>query len=167
MIRRWMTGVALAAVVATTIGCDQVSKRLATKHLLGAPARSYFGDTLRLVYAQNTGAFLSLGSSLPAGMKTALFSFGTAMVLAACVVVIVRHRSVTLPVLGLALVVAGGLSNLADRVARGAVIDFVNVGIGPLRTGIFNVADMTIVAGVALILLGSRRERIVEDGSGA
>ena len=61
--------------------------------------------------------------------------------------------------LGLALVVAGGVSNLADRVAHGAVVDFLNVGLGSLRTGIFNVADMAIMTGVGLILLWAHRRK--------
>jgi signal peptidase II len=44
------------------------------------------------------------------------------------------------------------MSNLADRMAIGSVIDFLNVGIGPVRTGIFNVADMAIMAGIAMVL---------------
>jgi signal peptidase II len=60
--------------------------------------------------------------------------------------------------LGLAFLWAGGVSNLADRVARGGrVVDFLNVGVGPLRTGIFNVADMAIMLGVALVLLTGRK----------
>jgi signal peptidase II len=56
----------------------------------------------------------------------------------------------------LSLVCAGGLSNLIDRVAYdGRVIDFLNVGIGSLRTGIFNVADMAITFGAILMLLES------------
>src|SRR5262245_35347876 len=141
MIRKWATRAALLTVAATTIGCDQVSKQLATSHLMGSPRQSWFGDSLRLEYAENTGAFLSLGSGRWPGLRTALFSFGTAIIVAVCLVAIARHRSVTVSVLGLTLVAAGGLSNLADRVARGFVVDFLNVGIGPLRTGIFNVAD--------------------------
>ena len=57
----------------------------------------------------------------------------------------------------LALIVAGGLGNLYDRVFEGgAVTDFLNVGVGPLRTGIFNVADVAIVAGVLLMMLSSK-----------
>jgi signal peptidase II len=153
VIHRRATAVALLSVVAMTIGCDQVSKDLARIHLMGGPGQSYLGDSIRLVYAENSGAFLSLGSGLPAGVRTAFFSFGTAVILAFCIIAIARHRSLTLSVLGLTLVAAGGVSNLADRVARGSVVDFLNVGIGSLRTGIFNVADMAILSGVALIVL--------------
>ena len=52
---------------------------------------------------------------------------------------------------------AGGLSNLVDRIAMGSVIDFLNIGIGPIRTGIFNVADVAIMAGIALLLVDQYR----------
>ncbi|HEX8522706.1 MAG TPA: signal peptidase II, partial [Tepidisphaeraceae bacterium] len=66
---------------------------------------------------------------------------------------------------GLTLVAAGGVSNLADRIAHGSVIDFLNVGIGSLRTGIFNLADMAIMAGMAMLLLWAHRQR--KPGEGA
>src|SRR5262245_45076599 len=112
MIRSWAMRFVLLAVVATTIGCDQVSKDLARKHLMGGLRLSWLGDLVRLQYAENAGAFLSLGAELPAGLRTAFFSAGTAVLLAACVVAIARHRTPTLWVVGLTLVVAGGLSNL-------------------------------------------------------
>jgi signal peptidase II len=117
---------------------------------------------VRLEYAENTGAFLSLGSELPAWARTALFSAGPAVALLACVVAMVRHRWRRLALLGLCLAFAGGLSNLLDRVIHGRVVDFLNVGIGSLRTGIFNVADMAIMAGVAL-LVGSHYAAREED----
>jgi CheY-like chemotaxis protein len=53
--------------------------------------------------------------------------------------------------LGALLLAAGGIGNLIDRVMReGAVIDFMNMGVGSLRTGIFNIADVQIMIGVAL-----------------
>jgi signal peptidase II len=57
------------------------------------------------------------------------------------------------------LFVAGGASNLVDRITYGMVIDFMNVGIGPLRTGIFNVADIAVVVGGILMLEGYRSDR--------
>ena len=53
----------------------------------------------------------------------------------------------------LGLILAGGVGNLIDRVRLdGIVIDFLNLGIGGVRTGIFNVADIAITAGFLLLL---------------
>ena len=57
------------------------------------------------------------------------------------------------------LFIAGGLSNWFDRVSAGRVIDFMNIGIGGLRTGIFNVADVAIMVGAALFVLAELRFR--------
>jgi signal peptidase II len=61
---------------------------------------------------------------------------------------------------GVALFVAGGVSNLLDGIAYGKVIDFMNVGLGPVRTGIFNVADVAIMLAATLVVFaGSSRPR--------
>jgi signal peptidase II len=52
----------------------------------------------------------------------------------------------------LSLVCAGGIGNLIDRFSWGYVRDFLNVGLGPIRTGIFNVADAAMMAGCFLVL---------------
>jgi signal peptidase II len=66
---------------------------------------------------------------------------------------------------GLALLIGGGVSNLVDRISRGAVVDFLNLGIGSLRTGIFNVADMAIMSGIALLIV--RRTGRLKAGDNA
>ena len=56
-----------------------------------------------------------------------------------------------------ALIIGGGLSNLVDRIInQGAVIDFLNVGIGSLRTGILNLADMAIMVGMFIFVVCKR-----------
>lgn len=51
------------------------------------------------------------------------------------------------------LVLSGGLGNLLGRIMNGGrVIDFMNLGIGSLRTGIFNVADVYITVGVVVLV---------------
>ena len=52
----------------------------------------------------------------------------------------------------LALVISGGIGNLIDRVTRGYVIDFIFMGIGPLHTGVFNIADIAITSGLIMML---------------
>jgi signal peptidase II len=155
---KWSLKLALLAVVVTTIGCDQVSKRVASTHLMGGRGQSYLGDSFRLEYAENPGGFLSLGAELPSWARTALFSVGTSVMLLACLVAAFRRRWRRLALLGLSLAFAGGISNLADRVLHGRVVDFLNVGVGSVRTGIFNVADMAVMLGVALLLSSHRDE---------
>jgi signal peptidase II len=64
----------------------------------------------------------------------------------------------------LSLICGGGCGNLIDRIAHGGyVIDFLNVGVGGLRTGIFNIADMAIMAGALLMVLPSaKRDKTFE-----
>jgi signal peptidase II len=155
-MRKWAAQLTLLSMVILTIGCDQVSKRVASLHLVDTPGKSYLGDALRLEYAENRGAFLSLGADLPSWARTALFTVGTSFVLTGCLVSLFIRRWPRLAVVGICLYFAGGASNLADRLADGHVIDFLNIGVGPLRTGIFNVADMAVLAGVALFLIGQR-----------
>lgn len=153
----------LALAVLTTIGCDRVTKDAATLLLAGEPDRSYLVDTVRLGYAENTGGFLGLGADLPPGARTAVFTVATGLLLIALIVIAVRSTLPAPSTLGLALFVAGGASNWIDRVLRGSVVDFLNVGIGPLRTGVFNVADVAVMVGVGLVAVGEfRRERLVE-----
>jgi len=141
---------ALLMLAVVTIGCDRVTKHLATTTLGDAPERSFMHDTVRLQYAENTGGFLSLGADWPAPVRTAVFTLGNAVLLMLMVFVAVRDRWSGVSALGVVLFAAGGLSNVVDRIARGSVVDFLNVGVGSVRTGIFNVADMAIMSGVAL-----------------
>src|SRR5215470_8420096 len=136
----------------STIGCDRVTKHIVATTLAGSPAQSYLGGIFRLEYAENSGAFLSLGSTLPDWARTGLLIFGAAAGLVVVAVASVRFRCVGLQLFGAMLFIAGGASNLIDRIARGSVVDFMNVGVGSLRTGIFNVADIALMLGVALMV---------------
>lgn len=61
--------------------------------------------------------------------------------------------------LALGLVIGGALGNMTDRVMRGAVADFfylhTTLPVGPLANYVFNVADVAITVGVALLLYES------------
>lgn len=142
----------LCLLLAVTAGCDRVTKHFAVTNLAGAPHQSFLADTVRLQYHENPGAFLAVGATWSLAARTAMFQFGNAVFLAVAGFVAARYRWSRVARCGLVLFLAGGLSNLTDRIAIGSVIDFLNIGIGPLRTGIFNVADVAILTGVALVL---------------
>ena len=147
----------LLITIGATIGCDRVTKHVATTTLSEAPSRSFLADTFRLEYTENAGAFLGLGADWPRAVQTTVFGVGNGLLLVALVVLARRGRWPRAALLGVALFVAGGASNLLDRIMYGTVIDFMNVGIGSVRTGIFNVADMAIMLGAGILVLESHR----------
>jgi signal peptidase II len=149
----------LGATLFLCVGCDQATKVAAQQWLSGKPTASYWGDTVRLTYLQNRGAFLSMGADWPEWVRWLLFTVvSLIMVLVALGFVIHRLRGETRlrwlsPVMAGTLLAAGGIGNLIDRCIRdGAVIDFLNVGIGSLRTGVFNVADVQIMAALGIFV---------------
>jgi signal peptidase II len=144
---------ALLALVAACVGCDQGTKRLAESHLSPGERISLLGDTVRLELAHNPGAFLGLGSALPERGRALLFTWGVGLIVLGALFVAFRARTPARMAAAGALAAAGGLGNLWDRIATGGwVVDFLNLGIGPLRTGIFNVADVAIMTAVVLLI---------------
>ena len=147
-------------VLVSCVGCDQATKSIAVSVLPEMKTFSYLGDTLRLQLAYNRGAFLSLGSSLPDVWRHGVFTIGIGFFLIGALTIALffkpGHFSL---VLGVSLFSAGGIGNLIDRIANnGSVVDFINIGIGPVRTGIFNVADIAIMSGSILLFLAALRK---------
>ena len=150
---RILRTVLLAGIVVSTIGCDQATKHMARTHLAGSTL-SFVGGCVRIALAQNEGGFLSIGASLPSGLRATVFLLGVASGLLVAAVYLVRTPSLRFSALLCAwLVWAGGLSNLLDRAFfAGRVTDFMTVGLGPLHTGVFNLADVAIMAGGVLLV---------------
>jgi signal peptidase II len=141
-----------ALIIVLAVACDQAAKHAARLTLRGAGVIPIAGDFVVLVYAENDGAFLGLGSTWPRPLRIALLSVLPSLAMIAACVALVRSRPGGLA--GFALVIGGGTGNLIDRLARdGRVTDFLNVGVGPVRTGIFNLADLFLMVGVAVLLL--------------
>jgi signal peptidase II len=150
LFKRWCL---IVLPVAGTVGCDRVTKHIAAQKLAGLPTQSFFADTLRLGYAENTGGFLSLGANLPAPVRTIIFTSATGVLLVMLIAAAWRNGWDRWRTVALSLFIAGGASNWVDRLASGRVVDFLNLGIGSVRTGVFNVADVAIMAGVALLFV--------------
>lgn len=146
-------------IILFCIGCDQATKFIARGFLVPGEPLSYLGDTFRLQYAENTGAFLSLGASLPEAWRHIVFTIVVGLILFALLLHLLLSRGLSFNhVALLSLVCGGGFSNLIDRIVyNGSVTDFLNIGIGSLRTGIFNVADLAITAGAILLAIDSLR----------
>ena len=149
---------AVALVLCCTAGCDQATKHLARTGSLPFSHADAGAFRLELGLVQNPGAFLSLGSSLPPATRMACSILVGCALLFLLVRLLVGSEVRWPAFLGLACVCAGGLSNLFDRLFyHGLVTDFIFLRLGPLHTGIFNVADMVIVAGILLLLASFQR----------
>lgn len=142
-------------ILLASVGCDHAAKQLAHDTLTNAPGVSVAADSVRFELVSNHGAFLSLGENLPVEVRRLLLLVGVPVLLViACVFFLHTGFSSTAAVAALGLIAGGGTANWLDRLVNdGAVTDYVSVGLGPLRTGIFNLADVLIIAGVALLLL--------------
>jgi signal peptidase II len=156
LITRFLLIVLLALVC---VALDQWTKQVAQELLMDTRPIVLWNNALRFHYAENPGAFMSLGAEWSPAMRNLMFVVVNGLTLPLVVVLTVRSPEIgRWQQVAVALIVGGGLGNLVDRFTNnGAVIDFINMGIGPWRTGIFNVADIAVVVGVLLMLVFSAR----------
>ena len=101
------------------------------------------------------GAMLGFGSNWPDNVRFWALTVGPALILVALLAYLYLNRNMTRSqTIALALIAGGGLSNIIDRIWNdGWVIDFMNMGIGGIRTGIFNFADVAIMIGLGVMLV--------------
>ena len=143
-------------ILALNIGCDQVTKTIVRKDLPDNKVIGYLANHVTLEKTENTGAFLSLGDNLGGPIRYAvLMILPLAALLAALVYVIIKTNLTRNTVIGIIFIIGGGVGNLYDRIIHGSVTDFMHIDFVIFQTGIFNVADMSIMAGMFIILIDS------------
>ena len=142
------------SILFVCIGCDQGTKSMAIDQLAYEAPIRYFDGFFTLMYAENSGAFLGLGDSLSPGFKYLLLIFLPTLVLFVFAATYFKQSANWFQFTGMSLIVAGGTGNLMDRIAHGSVVDFMNISIGGLRTGIFNFADVAVTVGLVALLVG-------------
>ena len=144
----------LLLVLVGTAGCDQATKHMARTKLNPFDSVNLLGGLGELRLVENPGAFLSLGASLSSSVRIAFFTFGVGSGLLVLSVYLLGRARLNWPAfLGFALVVAGGVSNLIDRVMQaGLVTDFITLRFGPFQTGVFNIADVIVLLGAGFLV---------------
>ncbi len=160
-MKRWVKVSLFCLSCLTFISWDKATKDMAKEHLKRQEPVSYLHDTFRLEYVENTGAAMSLGDNLPKTISFWLLSIlplGFLSMLFVYVVINVGKFSF-LKMSVFALLIAGGFGNVIDRLLFDRhVTDFMNIGFGNFRTGIFNFADVCVTAGaVGLIFLHRKK----------
>jgi signal peptidase II len=148
-------------ILSLSVALDQTTKRIA-EQLLDSEVHSFFLDTMRFHFIKNPGAFLGFGANFPEIVKLFLFILLPIIFLVAALAFLFFARDLK-PInrVMIALMVGGGIGNMIDRLLfDGLVTDFLNVGIGPVRTGIFNIADMILMAGaIGLLIFGFKEKK--------
>ncbi len=142
---------------ALLIYLDRLSKTWADVHVAGKGMIQVVENYVILVYAKNRGAFLGFGDSLGDVLWFCLFVvLPIIFILAATIYVYKKFMNDRSILLLWILFFSGGAANVIDRILYGRVTDFMNIGIGQfLRSGIFNVADLYIVAAIAVLAIKS------------
>lgn len=163
-MRRLYRILLIVLILSVCIGCDQGSKRIAAQRLADAEPIHLLRGMVWLHYGENPGAFLGVGAALSAETRRQIFVVMVSLLLLGMLLyVLLNDRLRTAEIVALTLVLGGGVSNLLDRFWLGVVRDFVVIGIGRLRTGVFNLADVAITAGGLLWLLTTWRRQRAED----
>lgn len=150
----------IGVMLLCNFGCDQLSKRIVRRTINDHEEIAIVKGHLTLTKVENKGAFLSLGHALPQELKTVLLAVIPLLALAIAIVyLLINDRITYLRVAGICFLVGGGLGNILDRLFYGSVTDFLHLQYGRFQTGIFNLADVSIVIGLVLILVSSYAQK--------
>ena len=154
MINRWKRITIIMSLLIGYVGLDQFTKYFAKKMLVSGTVIRFLGDTVRLQYAENKGIYLGLGSALPDEIRFWLFTVAVSVMLSFLFLFLIFSKKMSfLSNIALTFILCGGIGNLIDRIFhQGVVIDMINFGIGNLRTGILNLADLAVTFGGGLMI---------------
>ena len=139
---------------AINVLADRLTKIAAIIWLKGKESIELINGTIIFIYTENKGAFLSLGSNWPLLLKGfVLLYIPLLLCISAFIYCLIKPINKIRTIL-LVTIVSGGVGNLVDRLLNNfSVIDFMNFGIGKIRTGILNVADLSITFGVIVLVI--------------
>ena len=147
----------LLLISALIFVADRLTKLWVAAHIPIGGAIPIIPRLLRITHWTNEGAAFSLfaNAASPQFVRWVLIDFTLLAALAVFIGMVFFGSRITLTTLALALIFAGALGNVHDRIAYGAVVDFIEVHIFGYHWPDFNVADSAIVVGACLLFLDS------------
>ena len=147
-MKKMKTIVASLLIVLATLGLDQWTKRAIERSISLNDSVEMIKHFFYLTYVQNTGA----GFSMFAGAGMGFFALLTIVALAAILYMFFKTEDSRYQIC-LSLVFSGAIGNFIDRMTLGYVRDFFSFYIFGYPFPVFNVADICITIGIALILV--------------
>lgn len=147
----------IVSLIAGTIAIDQISKVIVRTHVVPYHESQILGSYFTLNNVENTGAFLGMGSDLNPTIKLIFLLILPVLVLGYLIYYIFKNKEMdTYGLIALSCIAGGGIANVFDRIVYGSVTDFLHINLGGVfRTGIFNLADLSVTSGMIILLIGS------------
>ena len=151
----------ITILVLLSIAFDQISKIWVRNNFESYSEKSIIGDVFTLIKVENTGAFLGMGSELSEIPRILLLIILPVIVLISITLYTYIDKSLDkLSIIGFSLIIGGGIANIFDRIVFGSVTDFLYINLGGIfKTGIFNIADLSVTTGMILILISSFKRK--------
>ncbi|SFN54214.1 signal peptidase II [Bizionia echini] len=148
-------------LIVFNIAIDQITKLIVRAEVVPGSQTPIIGDIFTLHNVENSGAFLGMGSDFHPTLRLILLLILPTVVLGYVVYYIITNKSLDrYSLIGFCCIVGGGVANIYDRIVYGSVTDFFHIDLGGVfRTGIFNVADMSVMFGMGLLLFASFKSR--------
>ena len=148
-------------IVFLSISFDQISKIWVRNNFESYSEKSIIGDVFTLIKVENTGAFLGMGSELSEIPRILLLIIFPVVVLISITLYTYIDKTLDkLSIIGFSLIIGGGIANIFDRIVFGSVTDFLYINLGGIfKTGIFNIADLSVTTGMILILISSFKRK--------
>ena len=160
MIDRRKRNILITIIVLLAIAFDQISKVWVRYNFESYIETSIVGDIFTLIKVENTGAFLGMGSELPETLRVLLLIVVPVIVLVGITVYTYLEKSLDkTSIIGFSLIIGGGIGNIFDRIVYGSVTDFLYLNFEFFKTGIFNIADLSVTIGMILILISSFKKK--------
>ena len=147
----------ITTIVFLSIALDQISKIWVRNNFESYIENSIIGDVFTLIKVENTGAFLGMGSELSETLRILLLIVLPIIVLISITIYTYIDKTLDkISIIGFSLIIGGGIGNIFDRIVYGSVTDFLYLDFGGMfKTGIFNIADLSVTTGMILILIYS------------
>src|SRR6478609_3001652 len=146
--------VVILVILISSVGCDQISKNIVRQSIEYNEQIGFVNDYLTLTKVENKGAFLSLGNELPNALRIIFLIALPVFVMTYGLFFLFTKTNLSKSMLvGISFVLGGGIGNMYDRIVHGSVTDFMHIDFVIFQTGIFNMADVSIMTGMFLILI--------------
>lgn len=144
----------IVLLIVFNIAIDQISKVIVRAKIESREVIELIGDQFILTNVYNKGAFLGMGSEMNDTLRLILLLVLPTLVLGYLIYYIFTNKSLDkLSTIALSCIAGGGIANVFDRIAFGKVTDFFFIDLGGVfKTGIFNVADMSVTFGMIILV---------------